>query len=64
MLIFPTFPMFLKPAVANALIPVCYQLFYWFSVIISPEALCVFAGLALVLAFLLVSLARQYWGGA
>jgi len=64
MLIAPAFPFFLKPTVANALIPVCYELFYWCNIIIGPEALVVFSALALTLPFLLVSLVRRCLGDA
>ena len=54
-IIAPTIPEFLYPSVANALNPVCYFLFYWFGIIISPEALVCFLWLAAMLVLLLVS---------
>lgn len=56
----PMLPEFLKPEVANALTPVCYFIFYWTGIIISPEGLICFAGLLAGLLILAVSLVRLF----
>lgn len=63
-LIAPEVPVFLKPVVANALNPVCYFIFYWTGVIISPEALVVALSLVATLLLLLVSAVGLYEDGA
>ena len=54
-LIAPEVPVFLKPVVANSLNPICYFIFYWTGIIISPEALVVGVSLVGTLLLLRVS---------
>jgi len=63
-MVVPTMPFLLKPAVAEAFRPVCYLIFYWTGIIISPEALVAGAMLWSVLLLLLASLVRRFLDGA
>jgi len=64
MLIVPQPPEFLSPDLANAMLPLCYKIFYEFSIIISPEGLVCVVGLGAVLLLLLVSSALRCQDGA